>query len=415
VPLNTHIYIWTNASTSPFHLILNGTALSPQMQVTLDDEIVPDAGAATFGETLVGATSTLTFTIENLGNGPLELTGTIPVEIAGGLGEFVMEVVELPDTVIDPGESTEFSVEFTPGDDRPYTTRLFIPVNEDSDTVNGLFDLDLTGLGVLTDCNENGEDDGEDITNGTSEDCNGNDVPDECDIADGTSEDVNDNGTPDSCEEDCNENGRPDSLDIDDDTSTDCNGNAIPDECDLAEEFSADLNENGTPDECETDCNENGRPDDVDLDLADSDDCNGNDLPDECEPDLDEDGVTDECDNCPAAPNVDQFDADDDGIGDACDPVDDDALEDDMHDDLEDPTPVDADPPIQDEDRRDEDGNGQQQMGDEDMQQIGDGNPQRTTGGAGGFACGAGAMGATPLTLLGLAGMKPRRRLRRVV
>lgn len=41
----------------------------------------------------------------------------------------------------------------------------------------------------ITDCNENGVDDEDDLTLGTSEDCNNNDIPDECDIADGTSED----------------------------------------------------------------------------------------------------------------------------------------------------------------------------------------------------------------------------------
>lgn len=39
----------------------------------------------------------------------------------------------------------------------------------------------------ITDCNNNGVDDADDITLGTSQDCNSNTIPDECDIASGTS------------------------------------------------------------------------------------------------------------------------------------------------------------------------------------------------------------------------------------
>ena len=41
----------------------------------------------------------------------------------------------------------------------------------------------------FTDCNENGVDDGVDLSQGTSQDCNANMIPDECDIEDGTSDD----------------------------------------------------------------------------------------------------------------------------------------------------------------------------------------------------------------------------------
>ena len=52
----------------------------------------------------------------------------------------------------------------------------------------------------ITDCNENGIDDDDDIAEGTSADCQPNGVPDECDLAEGTSADTNANGVPDECE-----------------------------------------------------------------------------------------------------------------------------------------------------------------------------------------------------------------------
>lgn len=43
-------------------------------------------------------------------------------------------------------------------------------------------------------------------------------------------------------------------------------------------------------------------------------------------PDADGDGIGDDCDNCPAAANLDQVDVDEDGLGNACDPCPTDAL-----------------------------------------------------------------------------------------
>ena len=80
---------------------------------------------------------------------------------------------------------------------------------------NGTYDpLYVRGYGILdayaalnfslTDCNDNGIDDADDLADcdGSAwcSDCNGNQVPDECDIADGTSQDINSNGIPDECE-----------------------------------------------------------------------------------------------------------------------------------------------------------------------------------------------------------------------
>ncbi|MFH0983680.1 MAG: hypothetical protein V2A79_19370 [Planctomycetota bacterium] len=143
------------------------------------------------------------------------------------------------------------------------------------------------------DCNSNGVADACDIAQGTSGDCDGNGTPDECqpdcnsngvadtcDIAQGTSEDCDGNGTPDECEPDCNTNGVADSCDIAGGTSVDCQPDGIPDECELS---SNDCNANNTPDECEPDCNTNAVPDDCDITAGTSHDCNTNGRPDECD------------------------------------------------------------------------------------------------------------------------------------
>jgi hypothetical protein len=53
---------------------------------------------------------------------------------------------------------------------------------------------------ALTDCNENGVSDEDDIASGTSQDCDNDVVPDECQIADDPTLDQNGNGVLDACE-----------------------------------------------------------------------------------------------------------------------------------------------------------------------------------------------------------------------
>lgn len=125
---------------------------------------------------------------------------------------------------------------------------------------------DVATLAISTgvcDCNQNGFDDGDDITSGFSTDCNNNGIPDECDIDQdsaapdgpyycvaGCALDCNANGIPDSCDiadgaDDCNNDGIPDTCQLD---ANDCNNDGILDSCQLAED---DCNHNGILDSCE--------------------------------------------------------------------------------------------------------------------------------------------------------------------
>ena len=98
----------------------------------------------------------------------------------------------------------------------------------------GNFVLD-SSFSNVSDCNGNGQDDSEDIADGTSADCDGSTVPDECEV----------------------------------DATTDCDGNNILDVC----ETLPDCDEDGTSD-CEAiaggaqDCDENGVPDSCESDGA---------------------------------------------------------------------------------------------------------------------------------------------------
>ncbi|MEZ6084832.1 MAG: hypothetical protein R3E58_13100 [Phycisphaerae bacterium] len=82
------------------------------------------------------------------------------------------------------------------------------------------------------DCNNNGAEDQDDISLGTSLDCNSNSIPDECEG------DCNGTGIPDDCDitnltsEDCNANNRPDECEL---LDNDCNADQVPDDCQVAE------------------------------------------------------------------------------------------------------------------------------------------------------------------------------------
>jgi hypothetical protein len=117
----------------------------------------------------------------------------------------------------------------------------------------------------LSDCNDNGIDDAEDVAQGAPDldgngrpdecdpDCDGNGLPDAYEIGSGAI-DCDGDGVPDSCEmaSDCDGDGIQDACEIADGTEADCDGNGIPDSCDLAD-GAEDVDGDGVPDGCQLD------------------------------------------------------------------------------------------------------------------------------------------------------------------
>ncbi len=111
---------------------------------------------------------------------------------------------------------------------------------------------------------------------------------------------------------DCNDNGVPDPEDIANHTSTDCNANSLPDECD------PDADGDGVTDDCDscTDTDGDGFGDPGFL----ANTCFADNCPYAHNPgqeDADGDAVGDACDLCPGFDN--RQDSDDDGVPDGCD------------------------------------------------------------------------------------------------
>ena len=143
--LFTHVYLWTDASATPFHLIFSGRATGPDMFVHVGDVEIPDGGLLRFEDTEIGQTSTITLTIENLGDAELQLTGDPLAQVFGGFA-FDFTVEQQPDATIAPNGSTEVRIKFAPTLERIYSTRLFINVNQDDQFVNTLYDIDIEAL-----------------------------------------------------------------------------------------------------------------------------------------------------------------------------------------------------------------------------------------------------------------------------
>jgi hypothetical protein len=185
----------------------------------------------------------------------------------------------------------------------------------DADVLSASFNDDkIAWYENLRDCDQDGLEDADEISSGTSTDLDGNGIPDDC-------EDCNFNGQPDSLdigsglEQDCNGNGVPDQCDIYlFGTSENCNplSNDIPDECEIAANPLLDCDQNGILDQCEPafDCNSNGQVDSCDIFTGLSQDCDANGVPDECDPDCDANGVPDACEN--------PSDCDNSGVDDSC-------------------------------------------------------------------------------------------------
>ncbi len=130
----------------PYTVYLEGDGTVPEINLLISGTPYSTGATYNFGEKLIkGASTPLTFTIENLGTGSLALTGT-PYVIGGGANAGDL-VVSGPSTdTIASLSSTTFTVDFVPTATGPRTATITIP-NTDSD--EGPYVINLIAAGVM--------------------------------------------------------------------------------------------------------------------------------------------------------------------------------------------------------------------------------------------------------------------------
>jgi hypothetical protein len=151
--------------------------------------------------------------VNNIGVDPLLTDANGPDDIFGTEDDDLHLLAGSP--CIDAADSDavpEWLVTDTDGDDRLIGCRVDMGADESA--------------AIGADCNGNGQSDGCDVFDGTSDDFDRNSVPDEC-------EDCNGNGVPDRCDGDCDVGDCADHP-LGCGASADCNGNGMADECEGA-------------------------------------------------------------------------------------------------------------------------------------------------------------------------------------
>lgn len=111
----------------------------PEIAVEKAGANIADGESAGFPVTHLGSSADLVFTVKNLGNGNLALTGSPRVTIDGA-DAAMFTVVAQPAPVVSPSGSTSFLVRFTPGTAGAKTAALHL-ANDDAD--ENAFDINL--------------------------------------------------------------------------------------------------------------------------------------------------------------------------------------------------------------------------------------------------------------------------------
>lgn len=103
-----------DADENPYTITVNGTGGTlPDISVRLQSVTLTDGGNANIGNVNVNTPVLLSFTISNVGNAPLNLTGPLPVA-TGGTSNCTAVVTVQPGTLtLAPGGQTTFTVEVT--------------------------------------------------------------------------------------------------------------------------------------------------------------------------------------------------------------------------------------------------------------------------------------------------------------
>ena len=142
-----------DSDESAFTFVIQGDGLEPPeiaifgkgTDISDGDNTPSSLDGTDFGDAeLGGASVQVTFTIANIGDLPLELTGSSPVEITGtNAGDFI--VTAQPNETINGGETTTFTITFTPSGLGYHEATVHI-ANNDAD--EGGFNFRIQGNGV---------------------------------------------------------------------------------------------------------------------------------------------------------------------------------------------------------------------------------------------------------------------------
>ena len=142
---STTIYIRILSNNNAGHLIIDDfsvtdyTASFPEIDVLQSAVAYATTSTFDFGFTSVGANNDVVFTIEN--NGTEDLTITTPLATSGGDYSIIVQ----PASTVIAGNSTTFTVRFTPSTAGTRTSSVTIS-NNDSD--EGSYLINFTGVGV---------------------------------------------------------------------------------------------------------------------------------------------------------------------------------------------------------------------------------------------------------------------------
>lgn len=144
-------FVTNDSNENPFDFSIRGTGGEPEINITgLGNDVLDNASSAvsTNGTLLPnaapGGTSTRTFTIQNTGTTPLNLTGSPFVQLSGS-GTF--SVSALPTSPIPAGGSVTFTVTFSPSALGSYLAIVTI-LNNDTD--ESIYDFAIQGNCIIT-------------------------------------------------------------------------------------------------------------------------------------------------------------------------------------------------------------------------------------------------------------------------
>jgi hypothetical protein len=143
----TLLIVNSDADENPYSFALSGEGLVPEMNVRQGTTSIADgSGSFTFTSTNVGSSTSVSFTIQNLGGSALLLSGSPRVAVGGPCAaEFT--VTTQPTNVLGAGLSTSFSVRFTP---TAYGTRNASLSIANSDADENPYNFSISGTGLAS-------------------------------------------------------------------------------------------------------------------------------------------------------------------------------------------------------------------------------------------------------------------------